>query len=170
MFLLSHIPDLPPQTPAGDFESSFALPHGDLMYYRRQPVYGRRRLEDSITGLLRLRCLEAGSLDRVVTGVPWAMVRRKKCVHGKHLELLETLQKQTQKEIRTNVSLATGSHLPAELAELVYEAAVELEGIPADPLVHDYGVRPPSHRFPTVVRSVYRCATMGEYGRCLRRR
>jgi len=55
------------------------------------------------------------------------------CFHLHILGLLEKLQKQAHKEIRANVLLVVGSRLPAELVEVLYEAALELEEVPLNP-------------------------------------
>jgi len=54
------------------------------------------------------------------------------CHHRRNLPTLEYIQKHARGEIRSNVLLAVGKHLPAELAELVIEATFEAEGLPLD--------------------------------------
>jgi len=52
------------------------------------------------------------------------------CHHRRNLLTLEFIQKHAREEIRSNVLLAVGRHLPAELAELVIEATLEAEEVP----------------------------------------
>ncbi|KAK4548043.1 hypothetical protein LTR36_010763 [Oleoguttula mirabilis] len=93
---------------------------------------------------------------------PTSGSRQRDCVHVKNVDLLETLQEQAQKEVRANVVLATGCDLPAELAELVYEATLQAEDIPLSP-----NVRYPTEPFaytPGKLLPGYRCPSMDEYG------
>ena len=55
------------------------------------------------------------------------------CFHEYSIALLDWLQKKAWSEIRANVLLTVGDLLPAELAEWIFEAALEAEEVPNDP-------------------------------------
>ena len=55
-----------------------------------------------------------------------------KCFHSKHVWLLQDLTDRAHIEARSNVLLATGHKLPAELAELVFEQVLLAEELPLD--------------------------------------
>jgi len=52
------------------------------------------------------------------------------CFHEQHADMLGLLQQEAQHEVRACTLLAVGRHLPAELAELVFEYTLAAEGIP----------------------------------------
>lgn len=57
------------------------------------------------------------------------------CFHRSSVDLLEWLQRKAWSEIRSKVMLTTGTLLPAELNERVFELALKSEDIPFDPSV-----------------------------------
>jgi hypothetical protein len=59
------------------------------------------------------------------------------CFHRSSIKMLEWLQTRAWSEIRANVMLTAGSLLPAEIAERVFEFALQVEEIPSHPTVKD---------------------------------
>lgn len=96
------------------------------------------------------------------------------CFHHSSKDMLDWLQTRAWSEIRSNVLLSMGRILPAEIAERVFESALEVEDIPSRPSVKEkimvefprtqYGRRGrrllyTKMRSRTVIRtkSLYRC-------------
>lgn len=59
------------------------------------------------------------------------------CFHRSSIDMLEWLQTSAWSEIRYTVMLTTGSSFPAEIAERVFDFALEAEEIPSDPRVKE---------------------------------
>ena len=59
------------------------------------------------------------------------------CFHKSSLPLLEWLQKRAWSEVRVKIMLTIGTVLPTELAQRVFECAMEAEDLPIDPQVEE---------------------------------
>ena len=59
------------------------------------------------------------------------------CFHRSSIKMLDWLQTRAWSEIRANVMLTAGALLPAEIAERVFEFALEAEEIPSHPSVKE---------------------------------
>ena len=57
------------------------------------------------------------------------------CTHNTLIPTLDLLQRHAYFEIRSNVQLAVGNRLPAELAQLVFENTLDVEGIGTEPRI-----------------------------------
>lgn len=57
---------------------------------------------------------------------------KRRCFHGYTVRLLRALLRHAHKQMRERTLRATGSHLPTELTDLIFECALQLEGIPTD--------------------------------------
>jgi len=55
---------------------------------------------------------------------------RGQCFHTQSLELLDWLQRKAWGEIRSKILRIVGDRLPAELAERIFECALDTEGVP----------------------------------------
>ena len=90
------------------------------------------------------------------------------CSHKRNLPFLEKLQKEAPQEIRSNVMLAVGRQLPAELADAVYEYALSAEKIPVDPSVEERRDTEGEYMIPQLeyqIKEKYRCSRLDEYDR-----
>ena len=99
------------------------------------------------------------------------------CFHRSSIKMLEWLQTRAWSEIRGNVMLTAGSLLPAEIAERVFEFALQAEEIPAHPSVKETVASDSSkigrrwtkrgkmrRRNLVRMKSLYRCQAIKERG------
>ena len=63
------------------------------------------------------------------------------CIYNVLVPDLDALQRSAYFEIRSNVQLALGTRLPAELAHMVFEHTLEAEGIASDPRIVVFAIR-----------------------------
>ncbi|KAK3653402.1 hypothetical protein LTR56_004606 [Elasticomyces elasticus] len=59
--------------------------------------------------------------------------RTPRCFHENSFDMIEWLQKKAWGEIRSNLLRLVGTRLPVELADSIFEYALEAEGVPAQP-------------------------------------
>ncbi|KAK5709827.1 hypothetical protein LTR17_019441 [Elasticomyces elasticus] len=65
------------------------------------------------------------------------------CFHENSFAMIEWLQMKAWGEIRSNLLRVVGNRLPVELADSIFEYALEAEGVPAQPgLKENYGPEP----------------------------
>ncbi|KAK4892083.1 hypothetical protein LTR27_009433 [Elasticomyces elasticus] len=63
--------------------------------------------------------------------------RSPKCFHENSFAMIEWLQKKAWGEIRSNLLRIVGNRLPVELADSIFEYALEAEGVPAQPTLKE---------------------------------